>query len=205
MKLKSKLIVFLFLMTMLVLFPYTVRASDSNVYRGSGDRQSVTDVMQGYADGDYTDINKDQMQKGTTFVQQKVGYLISVILIILYASMAVVTAIDLAWIAVPAVRPNLYVADNNSGNAGQHVPGQQNTQTNTNNSKKTCLITSELRTLVDAKVPSNILLKEYFKKRIVVIILIVILTILFIQSTVFMKMGLNIGGLLLKIFYSVVG
>ena len=204
MKLKSKLIVFLFLITMLVLFPYTVRASDNNVYRGSGDRQSVTDVMQGYADGDYTDINKDQMQKGTTFVQEKVGYLVSVLLIILYASMVAVTAIDLAWIAVPAIRPSLYVAENNSGNGSQHVLGQQNTQTN-NGGKKTCLITNELRTLVDAKVPSNIMIKEYCKKRIVVIILIVILTILFIQSTVFMKMGLNIGGYLLKLFYSVVG
>lgn len=187
-----KSILFLFLI-LLFISPMTVKASNSEqkVYRGSADRTDITDVMQDYADGKYNNINDDVMQKGTSTTNNIVGTLTSVVIILLYASMVIVTGIDFSYIGIPAIRPTLYIGSSQ---------GQ-----NTNNKKPTCLITNELRVLVDAKVPQNVLLKEYVKKRAVILVLIVIVTILFIQSTIFMKMGMNVGGALLQIIESFIG
>ena len=67
------------------------------------------------------------------------------------------------------------------------------------------MITPELRVLVDAQLPQNVLLKEYIKKRAFILILVVIVTVLFIQSTIFLKMGMNVGGALLKMIENFIG
>lgn len=196
-----KSILFMFLI-LLFISPMSVKASNSEpkVYRGSADRTDITDVMNDYADGKYNNINDDVMKKGTSKINNTVGYFTSAVIIILYASMVVVTGIDLSFIGVPVIRPTLY-----SGYGQQQQNNNLNNNTNNNNSKPTCLITNELRVLVDAKVPQNVLLKEYVKKRAFILILVVIVTILFIQSTIFMKMGMNVGGALLQIIENFVG
>ena len=193
-----KSILFLFLI-LLFISPISVKASttEPKVYRGSADRTDITDVMQDYADGKYNNINDDVMKKGTSKINNTVGYATSVVIILLYACMVVVTGIDLSFIGIPRLRPILY-----SGY------GQQQQSTNrsiNNNSKPTCLITNELRVLVDAQLPQNVLLKEYIKKRAFILILVVIVTVLFIQSTIFLKMGMNVGGALLKMIENFIG
>ena len=197
----KKSILFLFLI-LLFISPMSVKASttEPKVYRGSADRTDITDVMQDYADGKYNNINDDVMKKGSSKINNTVGYATSVVIILIYACMVVVTGIDLSFIGVPRLRPILY-----SG-YGQQQPTNRGTNNNTNNnSKPTCLITNELRVLVDAQVPHNVLLKEYIKKRAFILILVVIVTVLFIQSTIFLKMGMNVGGALLKMIENFIG
>ena len=156
-----KSILFLFLI-LLFISPMSVKASttEPKVYRGSADRTDITDVMQDYADGKYNNINDDVMKKGTSKINNTVGYATSVVIILLYACMVVVTGIDLSFIGVPRLRPILY-----SGYGQQQQPTNRNINNNTNNnSKPTCLITNELRVLVDAQLPQNVLLKEYSQK-----------------------------------------
>ena len=157
--------------------------------------------MQDYADGKYNNINDDVMKKGSSKINNTVGYATSVVIILLYACMVVVTGIDLSFIGVPRLRPILY---SGYGQQQQHTNRGIN-NTNNNNSKPTCLITNELRVLVDAQVPHNVLLKEYIKKRAFILILVVIVTVLFIQSTIFLKMGMNVGGALLKMIENFIG
>lgn len=198
----KKSILFLFLI-LLFISPISVKASttEPKVYRGSADRTDITDVMQDYADGKYNNINDDVMKKGTSKINNTVGYATSVVIILLYACMVVVTGIDLSFIGVPRLRPILY-----SGYGQQQQPTNRNINNNTNNnSKPTCLITNELRVLVDAQLPQNVLLKEYIKKRAFILILVVIVTVLFIQSTIFLKMGMNVGGALLKMIENFIG
>ena len=197
-----KSILFLFLI-LLFISPISVKASttEPKVYRGSADRTDITDVMQDYADGKYNNINDDVMKKGTSKINNTVGYATSVVIIVLYACMVVVTGIDLSFIGIPRLRPILY-----SGYGQQQQPTNRNINNNTNNnSKPTCLITNELRVLVDAQLPQNVLLKEYIKKRAFILILVVIVTVLFIQSTIFLKMGMNVGGALLKMIENFIG
>lgn len=196
----KKSILFLFLI-LLFISPISVKASttEPKVYRGSADRTDITDVMQDYADGKYNNINDDVMKKGTSKINNTVGYATSVVIILLYACMVVVTGIDLSFIGVPRLRPILY-----SGYGQQQQPTNRNINNN-NNSKPTCLITNELRVLVDAQLPQNVLLKEYIKKRAFILILVVIVTVLFIQSTIFLKMGMNVGGALLKMIENFIG
>ena len=191
-------ILFLFLI-LLFISPISVKAStnEPKVYRGSADRTDITDVMQDYADGKYNNINDDVMKKGTSKINNTVGYATSVVIILLYACMVVVTGIDLSFIGIPRLRPILY-----SGYGQQQQPTNMGTN---NNSKPTCLITNELRVLVDAQLPQNVLLKEYIKKRAFILILVVIVTVLFIQSTIFLKMGMNVGGALLKMIENFIG
>ena len=195
----KKSILFLFLI-LLFISPISVKASttEPKVYRGSADRTDITDVMQDYADGKYNNINDDVMKKGTSKINNTVGYATSVVIILLYACMVVVTGIDLSFIGIPRLRPILY-----SGYGQQQQPTNRNI--NNNNSKPTCLITNELRVLVDAQLPQNVLLKEYIKKRAFILILVVIVTVLFIQSTIFLKMGMNVGGALLKMIENFIG
>lgn len=195
----KKSILFLFLI-LLFISPISVKASttEPKVYRGSADRTDITDVMQDYADGKYNNINDDVMKKGTSKINNTVGYATSVVIILLYACMVVVTGIDLSFIGVPRLRPILY-----SGYGQQQQPTNRNI--NNNHSKPTCLITNELRVLVDAQLPQNVLLKEYIKKRAFILILVVIVTVLFIQSTIFLKMGMNVGGALLKMIENFIG
>lgn len=198
----KKSILFLFLI-LLFISPISVKASttEPKVYRGSADRTDITDVMQDYADGKYNNINDDVMKKGTSKINNTVGYATSVVIILLYACMVVVTGIDLSFIGIPRLRPILY-----SGYGQQQQPTNRNIKNNTNNnSKPTCLITNELRVLVDAQLPQNVLLKEYIKKRAFILILVVIVTVLFIQSTIFLKMGMNVGGALLKMIENFIG
>ena len=198
----KKSILFLFLI-LLFISPISVKAStaEPKVYRGSADRTDITDVMQDYADGKYNNINDDVMKKGTSKINNTVGYATSVVIIVLYACMVVVTGIDLSFIGIPRLRPILY-----SGYGQQQQPTNRNINNNTNNnSKPTCLITNELRVLVDAQLPQNVLLKEYIKKRAFILILVVIVTVLFIQSTIFLKMGMNVGGALLKMIENFIG
>lgn len=198
----KKSILFLFLI-LLFISPISVKASttEPKVYRGSADRTDITDVMQDYADGKYNNINDDVMKKGTSKINNTVGYATSVVIILLYACMVVVTGIDLSFIGIPRLRPILY-----SGYGQQQQPTNRNINNNTNNnSKPTCLITNELRVLVDAQLPQNVLLKEYIKKRAFILILVVIVTVLFIQSTIFLKMGMNVGGALLKMIENFIG
>lgn len=198
----KKSILFLFLI-LLFISPISVKASttEPKVYRGSADRTNITDVMQDYADGKYNNINDDVMKKGTSKINNTVGYATSVVIILLYACMVVVTGIDLSFIGIPRLRPILY-----SGYGQQQQPTNRNINNNTNNnSKPTCLITNELRVLVDAQLPQNVLLKEYIKKRAFILILVVIVTVLFIQSTIFLKMGMNVGGALLKMIENFIG
>lgn len=198
----KKSILFLFLI-LLFISPMSVKASttEPKVYRGSADRTDITDVMQDYADGKYNNINDDVMKKGTSKINNTVGYATSVVIILLYACMVVVTGIDLSFIGIPRLRPILY-----SGYGQQQQPTNRNINNNTNNnSKPTCLITNELRVLVDAQLPQNVLLKEYIKKRAFILILVVIVTVLFIQSTIFLKMGMNVGGALLKMIENFIG
>lgn len=194
----KKSILFLFLI-LLFISPISVKAStnEPKVYRGSADRTDITDVMQDYADGKYNNINDDVMKKGTSKINNTVGYATSVVIILLYACMVVVTGIDLSFIGIPRLRPILY-----SGYGQQQQPTNMGTN---NNSKPTCLITNELRVLVDAQLPQNVLLKEYIKKRAFILILVVIVTVLFIQSTIFLKMGMNVGGALLKMIENFIG
>ena len=195
----KKSILFLFLI-LLFISPMSVKASttEPKVYRGSADRTDITDVMQDYADGKYNNINDDDvMKKGTSKINNTVGYATSVVIILLYACMVVVTGIDLSFIGVPRLRPILY-----SGYGQQQQPTNRNIN---NNSKPPCLITNELRVLVDAQLPQNVLLKEYIKKRAFILILVVIVTVLFIQSTIFLKMGMNVGGALLKMIENFIG
>ena len=194
----KKSILFLFLI-LLFISPISVKASttEPKVYRGSADRTDITDVMQDYADGKYNNINDDVMKKGTSKINNTVGYATSVVIILLYACMVVVTGIDLSFIGIPRLRPILY-----SGYGQQQQPTNRNIN---NNSKSTCLITNELRVLVDAQLPQNVLLKEYIKKRAFILILVVIVTVLFIQSTIFLKMGMNVGGALLKMIENFIG
>ena len=196
----KKSILFLFLI-LLFISPISVKASttEPKVYRGSADRTDITDVMQDYADGKYNNINDDVMKKGTSKINNTVGYATSVVIILLYACMVVVTGIDLSFIGIPRLRPILY-----SGSGQQQQPTNRNINNN-NNSKPTCLITNELRVLVDAQLPQNVLLKEYIKKRAFILILVVIVTVLFIQSTIFLKMGMNVGGALLKMIENFIG
>lgn len=196
----KKSILFLFLI-LLFISPISVKASttEPKVYRGSADRTDITDVMQDYADGKYNNINDDVMKKGNSKINNTVGYATSVVIILLYACMVVVTGIDLSFIGVPRLRPILY-----SGYGQQQQPTNRNINNN-NNSKPTCLITNELRVLVDAQLPQNVLLKEYIKKRAFILILVVIVTVLFIQSTIFLKMGMNVGGALLKMIENFIG
>lgn len=196
----KKSILFLFLI-LLFISPISVKASttEPKVYRGSADRTDITDVMQDYADGKYNNINDDVMKKGTSKINNTVGYATSVVIILLYACMVVVTGIDLSFIGIPRLRPILY-----SGYGQQQQPTNRNINNN-NNSKPTCLITNELRVLVDAQLPQNVLLKEYIKKRAFILILVVIVTVLFIQSTIFLKMGMNVGGALLKMIENFIG
>lgn len=195
----KKSILFLFLI-LLFISPISVKASttEPKVYRGSADRTDITDVMQDYADGKYNNINDDVMKKGTSKINNTVGYATSVVIILLYACMVVVTGIDLSFIGIPRLRPILY-----SGYGQQQQSTNRNI--NNNNSKPTCLITNELRVLVDAQLPQNVLLKEYIKKRAFILILVVIVTVLFIQSTIFLKMGMNVGGALLKMIENFIG
>lgn len=195
----KKSILFLFLI-LLFISPISVKASttEPKVYRGSADRTDITDVMQDYADGKYNNINDDVMKKGTSKINNTVGYATSVVIILLYACMVVVTGIDLSFIGIPRLRPILY-----SGYGQQQQ--STNRTINNNNSKPTCLITNELRVLVDAQLPQNVLLKEYIKKRAFILILVVIVTVLFIQSTIFLKMGMNVGGALLKMIENFIG
>ena len=198
----KKSILFLFLI-LLFISPMSVKASttEPKVYRGSADRTDITDVMQDYADGKYNNINDDVMKKGTSKINNTVGYATSVVIILLYACMVVVTGIDLSFIGIPRLRPILY-----SGYGQQQQPTNRGINNNTNNnSKPTCLITNELRVLVDAQLPQNVLLKEYIKKRAFILILVVIVTVLFIQSTIFLKMGMNVGGALLKMIENFIG
>ena len=198
----KKSILFLFLI-LLFISPMSVKASttEPKVYRGSADRTDITDVMQDYADGKYNNINDDVMKKGTSKINNTVGYATSVVIILLYACMVVVTSIDLSFIGIPRLRPILY-----SGYGQQQQPTNRGINNNTNNnSKPTCLITNELRVLVDAQLPQNVLLKEYIKKRAFILILVVIVTVLFIQSTIFLKMGMNVGGALLKMIENFIG
>ena len=197
----KKSILFLFLI-LLFISPISVKASttEPKVYRGSADRTDITDVMQDYADGKYNNINDDVMKKGTSKINNTVGYATSVVIIVLYACMVVVTGIDLSFIGIPRLRPILY-----SGYGQQQQPTNRNINNNNNNSKPTCLITNELRVLVDAQLPQNVLLKEYIKKRAFILILVVIVTVLFIQSTIFLKMGMNVGGALLKMIENFIG
>ena len=198
----KKSILFLFLI-LLFISPISVKASttEPKVYRGSADRTDITDVMQDYADGKYNNINDDVMKKGTSKINNTVGYATSVVIILLYACMVVVTGIDLSFIGIPRLRPILY-----SGYGQQQQPTNRGINNNTNNnSKPTCLITNELRVLVDAQLPQNVLLKEYIKKRAFILILVVIVTVLFIQSTIFLKMGMNVGGALLKMIENFIG
>lgn len=198
----KKSILFLFLI-LLFISPISVKASttEPKVYRGSADRTDITDVMQDYADGKYNNINDDVMKKGTSKINNTVGYATSVVIILLYACMVVVTGIDLSFIGIPRLRPILY-----SGYGQQQQSTNRNINNNTNNnSKPTCLITNELRVLVDAQLPQNVLLKEYIKKRAFILILVVIVTVLFIQSTIFLKMGMNVGGALLKMIENFIG
>ena len=194
----KKSILFLFLI-LLFISPISVKASttEPKVYRGRADRTDITDVMQDYADGKYNNINDDVMKKGTSKINNTVGYATSVVIILLYACMVVVTGIDLSFIGIPRLRPILY-----SGYGQQQQPTNRNIN---NNSKPTCLITNELRVLVDAQLPQNVLLKEYIKKRAFILILVVIVTVLFIQSTIFLKMGMNVGGALLKMIENFIG
>lgn len=198
----KKSILFLFLI-LLFISPMSVKAgtTEPKVYRGSADRTDITDVMQDYADGKYNNINDEGMKKGTSKINNTVGYATSVVIILLYACMVVVTGIDLSFIGVPRLRPILY-----SGYGQQQQPTNRGiNNTNNNNSKPTCLITNELRVLVDAQLPQNVLLKEYIKKRAFILILVVIVTVLFIQSTIFLKMGMNVGGALLKMIENFIG
>lgn len=195
---RAKFSILLILLSLLFMKPVMVNA-EQKVYRGSADRQDITDVLQDYADGEYTNINDEQMKKGTSYVNNTVGTLTSIVIIFLYAALVVVTGIDLAYIGIPAIRNSLYQPA--SGNAPN---GQTQNQTQNTASKKP-LITTELKALVDAKLPQNVLLKEYIKKRAMILVLIVIITILFIQSTVFLKMGMNVGGALLEIIQSFTG
>ena len=160
----KKSILFLFLI-LLFISPISVKASttEPKVYRGSADRTDITDVMQDYADGKYNNINDDVMKKGTSKINNTVGYATSVVIILLYACMVVVTGIDLSFIGIPRLRPILY-----SGYGQQQQSTNRNI--NNNNSKPTCLITNELRVLVDAQLPQNVLLNEYIKKRAFILI-----------------------------------
>ena len=70
------------------------------------------------------------------------------------------------------------------------------------------LISRDLKEVVDSQqgnISQRNLLKEYLKKRVPSLIFIVVVVVLLVESTIFMKMGLNIGGLLIELFKKFVG
>lgn len=103
------------ILLILFLMPFTIKAE--NVYRGSGDKQSITDIMGNYAEGDYTTPDEKVMKKAIPKIQNTTGTIISVIIYIIFAFNVLTTTIDLAWIAIPPLRPYLYNPNEGSANA----------------------------------------------------------------------------------------
>ena len=123
MKVRISLLLLIFI---LLLTPFTVKAE--KVYRGSADDQSITDIMNDYADGKYTTPDADVMKETVPKIQDTTGTIISVLLYLFFAFNVLTTVIDLAWIAIPPIRPFLYSPEDNKNN-GNNI-GQSNMQNN---------------------------------------------------------------------------
>lgn len=200
--------------------------NNGNLNQPSDDDYTLGDAFRDQANN----INKADANKVGEMsrpVSSMAGTIMSVIIYILFAWLAVQTGIDLCYIGLPAVRPLLYAGS--QGQQGSNYSGYQqgynNYQQNGGNyqqgnnsssgSKPRCLISGELRGLISTGntqqrimqgqqgqqqvTTTSVLLKAYFKKRIWAIIILVIVVMLLVSSNIFIKTGMNIGEAILRI------
>lgn len=127
------------------------------------------------------------------------GILISVIIYIFFALVALTTAIDLLYIVFPPVRNSLYPKDEQT-TQGYQVQMQQQGQFQVQQKRKKCWITNDLKKLLITCSLNNkkVLIVNYFKARLINIIFAVFVMILLVTTSVFTDAGMNIGKAILN-------
>jgi hypothetical protein len=134
--------------------------------------EDITDVMGSW--GNQNKPDSDSMASASSWVSNYLGTLLSVIIWLIFAFTFLTSAIDLAYIALPMIRPMLWDKQNN---------------------KK--LITADLVSIIgtdeNQKKPSSLIVKEYLKKRTVAIVITIVILLLLVTTSVFTDLGLNLG------------
>ena len=177
---------------------FNVNVFASGVNHGSADDQSLSDMMTTVPEEYNENIDANVMQGSMSAIDSTVGLAISVLLYLIFAGLGFTTACDLLYIAVPGLRPSMY-----SGSSGGMIGGfggMQGGMQNGTSEKQICLVSSEIRSLVD----NNCLtLKNYFKSRAVAITITVAILLLLVTTSVFTDFGLNIGRFVFDVFKNI--
>lgn len=118
------------LIIIVMLLAGIVTISNTTVVTYASDDQSITDVMGGWGSNNKPD--EDSMNEATGFINSTLGVALSVIIYIIFAMIAFTTACDIAYIAIPPLRPMLYTPDDNTGVNMNNMGGMSTQQMNYN-------------------------------------------------------------------------
>jgi hypothetical protein len=156
----------------------------------------LTDVMDGMGSQEVPD--NGLLSEATSGITEFAGILISVLIYVFFALMALTTAIDLLYIVFPPIRKILCPTDSSQGN---DIPTQgQQGQVQGQTKPKKCWITNELKRIMQTTPLNNkkTIIQRYFNARIISIVSAVVVMILLVSTSIFTDTGLNIGKALLN-------
>lgn len=159
---------------------------------------SLTDIMGEMGNQEVPEDNF--LSDASSGITKFAGILISVIIYIFFALVALTTAIDLLYIVFPPIRSSLYPRDEQSSANYQGYSVQAQYQNQVQQKRKKCWITNDLKKLLITCSLNNkkVLIVNYFKARMINIIFAVFVMILLVTTSVFTDTGMNIGKAILN-------
>lgn len=157
---------------------------------------SLTDIMEGM--GEQQVPEDGMLSDASSGITVFAGVLISIIIYLFFALIALTTAIDLLYIAFPPLRNVLYPKEQELQGQAQ-LQYQAQGQSQNRQKPKKCWITLELKKIMQTTsiTDKKTIIQRYFKARLVNIVFAVVVMILLVSTSVFTDAGVNIGKALL--------